>query len=183
MKIRNFSKFYKNKEVNIKDISLNKRITFLLGVNGSGKSTLLKAIAKLISYNGKITSELSVCYLPENPSYPSSITVYEFLKNLSLIDQSTDIVIDQDLNIFNLKQKKNTQIKNLSKGMLQKLNLIQCLFQHKELYLLDEPYSGLDKTAIKLLNNYIKTSSSNYLISTHLFDSTSFLVADVITIE
>lgn len=182
LRIDNFKKEYKNKIVEIDNIILNKRVSLIVGENGCGKSTLLKAIAGLIKYQGEISLFPDSCYLSENPSYPYSITVNLFLKSLASIDKSSDTIIDFFLDLFSLKEKRESPINNLSKGMLQKLNLIQCLMQDKELYLLDEPYSGLDKKTVMLLNDYIKNSKKKFIISSHLKNFSDFEDLEVISI-
>lgn len=168
LQINNFKKVYKNHIVKIDDLSIKSRVTYLIGSNGTGKSTLLKAIAKLITYEGEIINNASVCYLSENPSYPLTMTIRSFLNNLSKIDNDQSLSnIDVLLSMFDLTEKQEELIASLSKGMLQKLNIIQCLMQQKEIYLLDEPFSGLDKESVKNLMSYFKKSNSHYLISTH----------------
>ncbi|MFK5883324.1 MAG: ATP-binding cassette domain-containing protein [Candidatus Izemoplasma sp.] len=168
LQINSFEKVYKNHVVKIDDLVIKSRVTYLIGSNGTGKSTLLKAIAGLVSYHGVITNGDSVCYLAENPSYPGAMTVNNFLNSLIKIDNGNSLDnVGELITMFNLEDKLDKVIASLSKGMLQKLNITQCLMQRKDIYLLDEPFSGLDKESVKKLMSYFEKSSSSFLISTH----------------
>jgi len=76
--------------------------------------------------------------------------------------------LDLLLKMFNLFSKKNELLNNLSKGMKVKVNIIQCLMEEADIYLLDEPLSGLDNDSINQVLNYIENSYKYFLISTHL---------------
>ncbi len=169
IEINQFKKQYQHHLVIIRDLKINKRITLLVGKNGSGKSTLLKAIAHFISYEGTIKNNHKVCLMSETVTYPQDIDVITFLKHLNRISKvkSELKTIDNLLASFNLLIKKTELIRNLSKGMKVKINLLQCLMEKADIYLLDEPLSGLDKEGISQLITYIKTHQSNFIISTH----------------
>ncbi len=169
IKITAFQKQYQHHLVVIDDFEIKQGITLLVGKNGSGKSTLLKAIAHFISYEGTIENIGKVCLMSEIVVYPQDIDVITFLNHLNNIseDKKTVNEIDYLLTIFNLLDKKRALISNLSKGMKGKINLLQCLMEKADIYLLDEPLSGLDKAGITQLINYLKRAHSNFVISTH----------------
>lgn len=179
IEIKNFTKIYKNKVITIPDIAIKSKVTLLIGKNGSGKSTILKAIAGMIKYKGTISTIKSISYMPENPSFPNEITLNQFLYNLYQIDD-----IDYDykglLTKFSLKSKIDEYINALSKGMKAKLNLIQCLMAQKEVYLLDEPLSGLDEKSVQLLVEYIHKTDKVFIISSHLEEAFEKLDSEVI---
>jgi ABC-2 type transport system ATP-binding protein len=167
LQIEHFYKRYRNKTVELPSITINSPITLILGKNGSGKSTLLKAITKQISFQGTISKQLKISYMPEFPSFPLDITVKEFLLNLYQ-PSNNDYDYNQLLTVFGLRSKVNAYIKDLSKGMKTKLNVIQCLMRNAELYCLDEPFNGLDEKSKKILISLIQSKQDHYfLITSH----------------
>jgi len=170
IRITDFTKEYPKHKVVIKNLNITKRINILVGKNGSGKSTLLKAIAKLIAFNGEIVTDKKVCYMSEVAMYPKDISLDTFLSHLREISLSktTRLLTDNLLENFSLLDKLNNSLDSLSKGMKAKINIVQCLMEEADIYLLDEPLSGLDKTSAKWLINYLKKSDKMYIISTHL---------------
>jgi len=168
LSVTNFEKDFKHHKVNIPSFQSEKRITLVIGLNGSGKSTLLKSMANLYDYKGDITNESSMMYTDENMLFPSHMKIDEYLNLLLKMspDGSKDMK-DSLMFQFNLDQHKNKKFKELSKGMKQKVNLIQALMENKALYLLDEPMSGLDLDAQIHFINHLKESKKQYVIATH----------------
>lgn len=141
------------------------KIYGLIGPNGAGKSTLFKAILGLIETNsGKITieekpikeSRKRLVYVPQRDdvdwTFPA--TVYDIVlmgryphkKMLQrLNDEDRKIADDalEDLGITNLKDR---QIGELSGGQQQRVFLARALTQQAEIFLLDEPFVGVDVT-------------------------------------
>ncbi len=165
--VKNFIKRYHKLTVEVNDLKITNQITLLVGSNGCGKSTLLKAIAGLIKYNGSITINKSFSYMPEEVYFPKDVLLLDFLNCHQLIhgyDQSKlmDLVF-----YFNLDEKLNSNIDSLSKGMQVKVNLITALSIEKEVYMLDEPFIGLDKLSVEKLLKYINGSDKYYIITSH----------------
>ena len=182
IEIYDFSKQYKNHIVTIEDIVINGRVSLIIGQNGSGKSTLLKAMCGIIKYCGTIECNYKVCYMDEVFSYPSDIKLFTFLKllNSTSISPKKEEEISKLLDYFNLTDKQDDDIQSLSKGMKAKVNIIQCLLEKADIYLLDEPLSGLDKKGVELFKNYILKSKNHFVISTHLNDELEDLSDEVI---
>lgn len=182
IKITNFKKKYRLEEVKIKDFIIKHKISLLVGKNGSGKSTILRSISGLINYEGDIDIAGKVSYMSEFPYFPIDLTVYQFINSLKRISRRClpENEITKMLETFNLFDKQDLLLSSLSKGMKAKVNLIQCLMEEVDIYLLDEPMSGLDKEGVQSLINYIKDSSKNYIISTHLVDDFKELSYEVI---
>ncbi len=170
IEVRDFQKNYRNQQVIIADLVIKKRVNLLIGKNGSGKSTLLKSIANLITYEGTISTNKRICYMSESVSYPNDISLDDFLHNLMQIsrNESSEKEIANLLKIFHLDDKVNQILNTYSKGMKAKVNIVQCLMEKADIYLLDEPFSGLDKEGVACLIDYIKKSPKSFLISTHL---------------
>ena len=157
MKISNFSKQYRNINVEMKDIDSEERIIVLKGENGSGKSTVLKAMNRLISYQGDIISEGSISYMNESIRFPRNY-----------MDQAPSDRVIRLIDQFELTDKINEKIHTLSKGMKMKLQLICTFLIERDIYLLDEPFSGLDDDSVKLLVDYIQKSNKRFVITSHI---------------
>lgn len=166
--VNNFQKHYPNHTVKLPNITSQEKITLIIGANGSGKTTLLKAIASLYRYTGKIHCEHSLMYTDETVTFPPHMTINHYLE--LLINLSPDASVDMKetlLELFNLTAYKTMKFKHLSKGMEQKVNLIQVLMENKELYILDEPLSGLDRESQMHFINHLRHSGKHYIIATH----------------
>lgn len=146
--INNLTKKY-GKKIVFEDFNLmidNSRINFLISPNGVGKSTLIKCILKLTHYKGNITNDCQkVSYCPEKVTLPSFLRVREFLKLFDIKDEK----IEYYLKMFKIDPK--ARISELSKGMHQKLIIIQTIAVDVDGYFFDEPLNGLDTTSEKIL--------------------------------
>jgi ABC-2 type transport system ATP-binding protein len=157
--------FNRQRLVAVDDVSLRVdkgEIIGLLGVNGAGKTTLLKMICGLlvpthgeVFINGQSLQRNRTTVLGQigavlegsrnalwSLTVKQNLTYFGHLKNTHgkpLRDRG-----DELLNFFQLDKKKNEVVKNLSKGMKQKLAIILAFISDPELILLDEPTLGLD---------------------------------------
>jgi ABC-2 type transport system ATP-binding protein len=133
----------------------------LLGPNGAGKTTLLKTLLGIVrptsgrawllgSPIGNTQVKQRIGYLPENPYFYDYLTGWEFLKfTAELFEIPPDIQqqrIPLLLELVGLSKSaaRNKQMRQYSKGMLQRIGLAQALINDPELVFLDEPMSGLD---------------------------------------
>jgi len=133
----------------------------LLGPNGAGKTTLLKILLGIVRASsgravllgrpiGDRAVKERVGYLPENPYLYDYLTAWEFLEFTAGLFQLPRAIqkqrIPQLLNMVgldrNTAQKK--QLRQYSKGMLQRVGMAQALINDPEVVFLDEPMSGLD---------------------------------------
>ena len=155
-----------NKVASLNKLSLTiyKGETFgLLGPNGAGKTTLLKILLGIVrpsSGKAMILSKplgnqgvkQSLGYLPENAYFYNYLTAKEFLHfNADLFQIPASVVkkrIPELLDLVGLGQKtaRTKQLRQYSKGMLQRVGMAQALINDPELVFLDEPMSGLDPT-------------------------------------
>lgn len=131
----------------------------IMGGNGSGKSTLLRLVSGLIPVtSGKRvvnSSQLVIGYAPDRmPKLRMTSTEYlTYMGKIARIPkQQLQERIKELHSLFNLEQSaiKMTQY---SKGMLQKVNLMQATLRTPDLLVLDEPFSGLDKESIAHLKS------------------------------
>lgn len=168
MKITAFHKQFKDHRVEMNTIESNQRIVVLKGINGSGKSTILKAIKQLISHKGTIECEGTISYMNESIMFPKDMTVMEILNAFRILDNATEERIYSLIDRFELRSKKTEKISALSKGMKMKLQLVCTFLIDRDLYLLDEPFSGLDQSSIDTLIDYINKSDKRFIITSHI---------------
>lgn len=148
----------------------------LIGENGSGKSTLFKCLLGLSSINrGEIKKEnIKIGYVPERMIMPNEMTINDFLlcfgELKGLEKEWLDKKIHYELSKWGLIEKKNNKIKTLSKGMVQKVLIIQAFLDEPDFLIFDEVLNGLDRNMQKLLfdtiENY-KLNEKTILIATH----------------
>ena len=148
----------------------------LIGENGSGKSTLFKCLLGLSSINrGEIKKEnIKIGYVPERMIMPNEMTINDFLlcfgELKGLEKEWLDKKINYELSKWGLIEKKNNKIKTLSKGMVQKVLIIQAFLDEPDFLIFDEVLNGLDRNMQKLLfdtiENY-KLNEKTILIATH----------------
>lgn len=154
---------------------LKNSITLIDGYNGSGKSVTLKLIAKIYKpTSGKLISDGVVSYAPDQFPTSLNLTLDEYFNYLKKIYKlpTYSKMIDYMVSNFNLEQFLDFKVNNCSKGTRQKVNIIQCLVKPADIYILDEPFSGLDKDSIYFLANYLCEikSKATIIISSHEHD-------------
>ncbi|HEY9632369.1 MAG TPA: ABC transporter ATP-binding protein [Coleofasciculaceae cyanobacterium] len=133
----------------------------LLGPNGAGKTTLLKTLLGIVrptsgrawllgSPIGNQQVKQRIGYLPENAYFYEYLTGWEFLELIAgLFEIPVDIQeqrIPLLLDLVGLSQSaaRKKQLRQYSKGMLQRIGMAQALINDPEVVFLDEPMSGLD---------------------------------------
>lgn len=156
------------------------RIIGLLGPNGSGKTTFIKLAAGLLRPSGGnvlingspigTETKARVAYLPERNSIPAHFTVAEAVRYYD--DFFADFDKERAVSMLQtLGLPSGAVIKALSKGSKEKLQLVMVMSRRAELYLLDEPISGVDPAARDFIIETILSVYSpeaSILISTHL---------------
>jgi ABC-2 type transport system ATP-binding protein len=133
----------------------------LLGPNGAGKTTLLKTLLGIVRPTagrgmllgkplGDRTVKQQIGYLPENPYFYDFLTGWEFLRYAAGLFQIPPGVqkrrIPELLDLVGLAQSsaRKKQLRQYSKGMLQRIGMAQALINDPQVVFLDEPMSGLD---------------------------------------
>ena len=193
IEIHELKKTYKDKRWRavhaLKGVSLNVHqgdIVGFLGPNGAGKSTTIKTLIGLIRpTSGKVSlfgmsasnpaSRSRVGYLPENPAFYDFLNAREYLSmvgrifgmDLASIKSSSERVLD----LLGLSGADKRPIRGLSKGMVQRLALAQTLLHDPDLYILDEPMSGLDPLGRVLVKDILcdlKARGKTVFFSTHV---------------
>lgn len=171
------------------------RIIGLLGPNGSGKTTLIKMINGLLKPTQgelRIDGEAPgvhthgiISYLPDRNYFNKRMKVSQVLDMFS--DYYSDFNRDKaNAMLVDLQINPEMKLRTLSKGTLEKVQLILVMSREAKLYILDEPIAGVDPAA----RDYIlRTIISNYnpeatvLISTHLISDIEQILDDVIFLK
>ncbi|MBP1996189.1 ABC transporter ATP-binding protein [Paenibacillus eucommiae] len=163
----------------------------LIGLNGAGKSTTIKHILGLlhpqkgtIRINGLTLKEsplpyrAAYAYVPESPELYEELTIKEHLELTALAyGLSKDVYTarsDALLAEFQMKDKLNSFSSHLSKGMKQKVMIMNAFLIEPSLYIIDEPFLGLDPLAIRSLLELMvrmKRKGASFLISSHILST------------
>ncbi|RXI99892.1 ABC transporter ATP-binding protein [Anaerobacillus alkaliphilus] len=185
--------YHKGKPV-LHDISfsVNKgEIVGLIGLNGAGKSTTIKHILGLmeaqtgeIRINGKKFLDdpneyrRSYAYIPETPILYEDLTLQEHLQVTAMAYGLTEEELKERstylLKEFRMEKMLNWFPGHFSKGMRQKVMIMCAFLLYPPLYIVDEPFIGLDPIAIKSLLNHIvsmKERGAGILMSTHILST------------
>jgi ABC-type multidrug transport system ATPase subunit len=142
----------------------------LVGANGSGKSTLIRGILGLIGFDSGLVRIRSdkISYVPERFSFPEFVTLKAFLKVLLL--DFNDLELYHILDEWGLLCDSNKDLGTFSKGMKQKVLLIQAIHSDSDILLFDEPLSGLDnlsETRLIRKLEVLKSNGKTILIASH----------------
>ena len=164
----------------IKDVSFTinrNELVGLIGLNGAGKSTTIKHILGLLKpskgdilINGESFDKdptayrASISYVPETPMIYDELTLQEHLEITALAynipDKDFKKLSEELLKTYRLYDKRKYFPSTFSKGMKQKVMIICALIVQPQLYIIDEPFLGLDPIAIndllEILNNEIQ---------------------------
>jgi ABC-2 type transport system ATP-binding protein len=156
------------------------RIIGLIGPNGSGKTTLIKLAAglleptygniKICGFEPGENSKALVSYLPERPYFARSLTVREQVEFFQKFYADFDIELARRM-LTDLHIDEKSIIASLSKGTVEKVQLILVMARRARLYLLDEPIGGVDPaTRDYVLRTIVEARAQNstVVVSTHL---------------
>lgn len=147
-------------------------IILVEGKNGSGKSITLKMLAKLLQpTKGSIHRSGSISYAPDILPSTINLTVREYLNFIGKLNPTSENKLNMDYLIehFGLDAFLDKRIRACSKGTQQKVNIIQCLVRKADIYIMDEPFSGLDKQAITTLKSLLtsKMETATIILTSH----------------
>ncbi|MES3704065.1 ABC transporter ATP-binding protein [Staphylococcus arlettae] len=163
-------------------------IVGLIGLNGAGKSTTIKHMLGLLNpMQGKLSiSNVDInedvenyrkklSYIPESPVIYDELTLQEHIYITAMaygIDRETAMERAEPLlQTFRLKQELGIFPSHFSKGMKQKVMIICAFIVNPELYIIDEPFLGLDPLGIQSMLDLMvekKEEGRTVLMSTHI---------------
>jgi ABC-2 type transport system ATP-binding protein len=188
LKVENVSRVYKKKTA-LYSCSFEVAegtCVVLCGGNGAGKSTLLQIIAGIL-YPSSGTASIDgkelrydrenylreIGFMPDDFHAQEMMTVEEFLLFYGSLRKVNRDRINEVMEIIGLDDKKRELVKNLSKGMRQRLLFGQSILAEPAVLLLDEPTNGLDpywvNQFVEILNR-LKEKGTIIVFSTHMMD-------------
>lgn len=197
LEIKNLSKSFDGKKI-LDNINLeisNGKIVGLLGKNGAGKTTLIKLINDLIVidegeilFKGKkigVFSKEHISYLPERTYLDKNMKIIDVIEYFSEFYKDFNKERAYKL-LNNLNLNLENRIIKMSKGMQEKLQLVLVMSRDADLYVLDEPLSGVDPATRDYILDTILSNfkeGSSILISTHLISDVERILDEVIFID
>ena len=193
LKINNVTGGYFGNPV-LEDVSFeigNGELVGLIGLNGAGKSTTIQEIMGLLTpYSGQIELDgitlqedlegyrKKIGFIPETPSLYEELTLREHIELTALAyGVSVEEAMPRAENLlktFRLEDKLDWFPVNFSKGMKQKVMIICAFLTDPSLYIIDEPFLGLDPLAIQDLITLMlsmRDAGASILISTHILST------------
>lgn len=190
--------YKKNQKQILHDVNLNLekgKIIALLGENGAGKTTLMRIIAGVAkNYKGTISLEGATKEADRKArlSFTDGLTGFsDSTKIKDIVNFYINIFEDFDADQFDqLREFMNLdldmKLSQLSRGMREKLIIALTFSRKVDLYLLDEPFGGIDAMARKKIINSIilwKAEDATILISDHFVNEIATLLDEVVVIK
>ncbi|MBP2002112.1 ABC-2 type transport system ATP-binding protein [Paenibacillus shirakamiensis] len=163
----------------------------LIGLNGAGKSTTMKHILGLMTpHKGEIlvqgrtrdeeaqAYQSSLAFVPESPLLYEELTVREHLeftaRAYGVKPEDYAQRSERLLKLFHMTEKADSLSMHLSKGMKQKVMIMSAFVARPPLYIIDEPFLGLDPLGIRSLLDFMlemKSEGASILLSSHILST------------
>lgn len=163
----------------------------LIGLNGAGKSTTIKhIIGTLIPQSGEIRLNdvtlkenidkyrSSFSYIPETPVLYDELTLKEHLELTAMAYGIDEKTLEERSSLllkeFRMEKRLNWFPSHFSKGMRQKVMIMCAFLVNPTLYIIDEPFVGLDPLGIQSLLDQMsekKKEGASILMSTHILST------------
>ena len=206
IEIKNLTKVYNKDKKAVDNISLkidNGEIFAFIGHNGAGKTTTIKCMTGILDFtdgdiliNGKsikkdpIDCKKEMAYVPDNPDLYDNLTGNEFINfmcdmyEVSLETRKANV--SKYAKMFEMEKNLNDYIYSYSHGMKQKIALIAALSHDPKVLVMDEPFVGLDPTAVydvkQVMQEMVKEGKTIFF-STHILDVAEKLCSRVAIIK
>jgi ABC-2 type transport system ATP-binding protein len=174
----------------------------LVGPNGAGKTTTLRCLCGILTPEaGSITvgghdlrtddlaAKRLLAFIPETPSHYDLLTVREQLRFVAMCYDTVDEFearTEELLQRYDLKDRENSLVVELSKGMKQKLAIAAALIHRASIFLCDEPMVGLDpqgQFSFKTEIQNLRALNQSVLVSTHLLETAEALCDRIIIMQ
>lgn len=182
--------------VAVNDITFNLQqgqVLGLIGPNGAGKTTLIRMLCTLLPLTSGtvkvsgldikrdyLKARKTIGYMPDFFNLYSDLTICEclafFAESYGVEKRLIQEKIAESLEFVTLQDKRNEFIRHLSRGMVQRMGIASLLVRDPDVYLLDEPASGLDPQSRIQLRDILKRLSSlgkTIVISSHILTELS----------
>lgn len=176
----------------------------LLGPNGAGKSTTMNIMTgSRPPIEGKVLidgidifedpekAKIHIGYLAEIPPLYPELTVWEYLVFAGELhglnkDESKKRTLEI-LDLLKINDRKNTLIRNLSKGLKQRVGIAQSILHKPKLLVLDEPTVGLEPAQLIEFRHLVRSLVSEFdmtvILSTHIMAEASELCDEIVIIN
>jgi heme exporter protein A len=123
-------------------------IIWIRGANGCGKSTLLRLLARLLAItSGAVHAEGRIALTDENLALDANMTVEAALRFWADMDGASTNVRDAALMDMDLQDLANIPVRFLSTGQRKRASIARVLASQADIWLMDEPYNGLDSAS------------------------------------
>ena len=205
LEIEHLTKVYPGGKRAVDDVSFRVQagqIVGFIGHNGAGKTTTLRCAAGILDFSeGVITvnghdvrtqpvaAKREMAFLPDNPDLYEFMTGVKYLKFIADLygmgDERTER-IRRYADAFGLTGPLGSPIGGYSHGMKQKLALISALMHRPKLFILDEPFVGLDPQAAFLMKGFLRELCDEggcVLFSTHVLEVAEKLCDRIVIIK
>jgi ABC-2 type transport system ATP-binding protein len=202
VEVRNISKRFGETQA-VDDLSFDVRpgeIFGLLGPNGAGKTTSIRMILDIFKpdsgeikiFDGEMKEEKKklVGYLPEERGLYQDIPLHRCLTFLATLkgmhESEVSSVLDDYLRQFDLFDARDKKVKELSKGMQQKAQLITTLIHDPQLVIIDEPFTSLDPVNTEMVKDMLESKRDEgkaIIMSTHQMNQVEELCDRILLID
>ena len=175
IEIKNLTVAY-GENIALEDFNLDVEIGSLMalvGPNGAGKSTLIKTILKFLKQiTGEIEiSKKSLAYVPQRNSvdwdFPTTLFdvvemgCYGRVGLFKRVNKEEKVKVLKAIEQVGMLDFKDRQISELSGGQQQRTFIARALVQEADIYLMDEPFQGVDSTTEKSIVDILKKLKSD----------------------
>lgn len=175
----------------------------LLGPNGSGKSTTVKMLTGLLTpttghveidghdaFDDVIAYKAQLGYVPEEPHLYAYLTGPEYLRLVGrLRGVPVDVLdekIDRFLQLLGIYDDRYQTLSTYSKGMRQKILIAAAILHNPRLVILDEPFSGLDVSATRMLKAFVRALADDgkiVVFSSHVLEIVEQVCSQVVILK
>jgi heme exporter protein A len=159
----------------LRDFSLEAQsgdIVWVRGANGSGKSTLLRALAGLLPLaTGRLQITGTLALTDDNNALDPEQSVEDNLRFWAKMDRTSPAVLEKALEALDLVSLAELPVRFLSAGQKRRVSLARMIASGADIWLLDEPYNGLDQANVARLDDAIirhVASGGVALIASHI---------------
>jgi ABC-2 type transport system ATP-binding protein len=171
-----------------------------IGPNGAGKTTTIRLILSIffpdsgdisvLGYSSAFQARNRIGYLPEERGVYRKMRVGAFLSYIASLKGVKELNIDKTIRALlesvGLGGTERKRCEEMSKGMLQKVQLLAAVIHKPDLLILDEPFSGLDPVSTRLLRDLVLKEhrrGATILFSTHVMPQAEEICQHVIMVH
>lgn len=172
----------------------------ILGPNGAGKTTLLRIIngiltidagsVRILGQNASIEASRNIGYMPEERGLYDTMRMADQIMYFGQLKggdpKRLRLVMNEYIEMFNLKGQERRRLKELSKGNQQKVQIICTLVHEPKLVILDEPFSGFDPLNGQILQQILerlREKGSTIILSSHNMPAIEEMCSDIVLVD